>query len=363
MSPQVMEESLTHFVREALSDGNSKEEIRTILLEANWPQDEINAALDSFADVTFPIPVPRPKPYLSAKEAFTYLVLFTLLYMSAWGLGALLFQLVERAFPDPAVSGGYRYFQRMLRWSIATLIISFPVFLFLSRKAYLAARRDPEKRKSKVRKWLTNVTLFLAAAILLGDLISLVFNLLEGEFTTRFLLKAAVVGGVAGSIFGYYLWDLRQDDLDPDEVPDKHPALRAFVGALTVVVVIAVIAGISAAGSPLRARGKKLDETRVRDLVSIANRLDAYWREHRELPTGLAELKDSRLYAPTSIRDPQTEAVYEYRVTGDGTYELCADFEQSTEPNQPRSVSPQPSRFWEHEAGWNCFQAEIRSRD
>ena len=38
-----------------------------------------------------PVPVPRPRPYLSPREAFLYLLMFATLYLSAWHLGSLVF--------------------------------------------------------------------------------------------------------------------------------------------------------------------------------------------------------------------------------------------------------------------------------
>jgi hypothetical protein len=63
-----------------------------------------------------------------------------------------------------------------------------------------------------VRKWLTYATLFIAASVLVADLSTLVFNLLGGELTMRFLLKVATVGIIAGAVFGYYLWDMRKEE-------------------------------------------------------------------------------------------------------------------------------------------------------
>jgi hypothetical protein len=59
---------------------------------------------------------------------------------------------------------------------------------------------------------LTYITLFVAAGVLIGDLISLVFNFLGGELTVRFVLKVLTVGVIAGTIFGHYLWDLRKEE-------------------------------------------------------------------------------------------------------------------------------------------------------
>ena len=74
--------------------------------------------------------------------------------------------------------------------------------------------RHPIKRLSPVRRWLTYLTLFVAAAVLIGDMTTLVFNVLGGELTTRFLLKVVVVALIAGSAFAWYLHDLRREEVD-----------------------------------------------------------------------------------------------------------------------------------------------------
>jgi uncharacterized membrane protein YraQ (UPF0718 family) len=67
-------------------------------------------------------------------------------------------------------------------------------------------------RLSPVRRWLTYLTLFLASTALVCDTITLVYHLLGGEITLRFLLKVLVVAAIAGAIFGYYLSDLRRGE-------------------------------------------------------------------------------------------------------------------------------------------------------
>ena len=208
-------EELLSFVRDALARGLSRAQIEDALLRAGWGSDEVKSALAAFAEIEFPIPVPRPKPYLSAREAFMYLVLFTTLYISAFNLGKLIFQFINRAFPYPAAPASFGvYSQSAIRWSVASLIIAFPIFLYVSRLLSHAIRRDPGKRASKVRKWLTYMTLFVAASIIIGDLITLVYKFLGGELSLRIILKALTVGIISGAIFGYYLWDLRQEELE-----------------------------------------------------------------------------------------------------------------------------------------------------
>ncbi len=207
-------EELLNFVRAALARDLSRPQIEEALLKAGWESDQVKSALTAFAEIEFPIPVPRPKPYLSAREAFMYLVLFTTLYISAFNLGKLIFQFINRAYPDPSMPA-YNitdYTRQAIRWSVSSLIIAFPVFAYMSRLLSRAIRRDPSKRTSKVHKWLTYITLFVAASIIIGDLTVLVYNFLGGELRQRFLLKVLTVGVISGSIFGYYLWDLRQEE-------------------------------------------------------------------------------------------------------------------------------------------------------
>ncbi len=208
-----MSTELKIFVKEALEKKVSKEEILRALLKAGWHEDEIKSALAAFVDADFPVPVPKRKPYLSAREAFLYLVMFVGLYLSAFSFGSLIFDFINRWLPDPLQT----YFdtsRRSLRMSLAMLIVAFPLYLWLATILTRAVRSDPEKKSSKIRKWLTYLTLFVAAAIIIGDLITLIFNLLGGELTLRFVLKVVTVLAIAGSIFGYYLWNFCKEEKD-----------------------------------------------------------------------------------------------------------------------------------------------------
>ena len=206
-------QDLEWFVREALARGASKAEVAEALAAAGWSPEQTRGVVDAYADVAFRVPVPRPRPYLSAREAFLYLVLFATLYLSAWHLGSLLFDLINHAFPDPA-DPAYKVqsLGRSMRWSVASIVIAFPVFAFVARSLSKELARSPVKRLSAVRRWLTYLTLFVAAAVLVGDMITLVYNALGGELTVRFLLKVLVAAAIAGAVFGYYLFDLRNEE-------------------------------------------------------------------------------------------------------------------------------------------------------
>lgn len=208
-------EELTAFVREALGRGLPRDRIRTALTEAGWSPEQVESALASFAEVEFPLAVPRPRPEVSAREAFEYLVLFGTLYVSAFGLGNLLFQLVNLAFPDPLWPPEmFEHIAAAVRWAIASLVVAAPIFVYMARVNARALAASPLKRTSPVRQWLTYLTLAVAAAVLVGDGTNLVYSLLAGELTTRFVLKALIIGAIAGTAFLYYLRDLRRDETE-----------------------------------------------------------------------------------------------------------------------------------------------------
>jgi len=208
-----IDNDLDRFVHDGLSRGLPRDEIEKILVATGWPPEQIRGALGGFADVVFPIPVPRPKPYLSAREAFVYLVLFSTLYASAISLGTLVFQLIDRAFPDPTADPAITLAvtRESIRWSFAWLVVAFPIFLGVARANDRAVRKDPLRRLSKVRRWLTYLTLFVGAGILVGVLTTVVYNLLSDELTTRFVLQVLTIGTITGAVFGYFLSDVRKE--------------------------------------------------------------------------------------------------------------------------------------------------------
>lgn len=359
-----MNTELQHFVREALGRGLSRAAIREQLERSGWRTEEIATALEAWAESEFPVPVPRRRTQLSAREAFLYLVMFVTLYVTAFNVGAILFQLIERWLPDKALAGGSygydRFNLRAVRDAIAALVIAFPVLLFLSSYIGRMQRNDAEKRSSGVRKWLTYLTLFVAALVILGDLIVLVSRLLSGELPPRFLARTLVVFLIAGYVFGHYLTGLRQEEDDRSRPKPRRSALLPRIAGLAVVVVLGF--AFFAAGSPAKARVEEIDRIRVRDLQDISRVLESYYDEHRELPASLDSLLGLPSGTPNSVKDPVTHQPYGFHRLDSRTYELCATFTRpdADDDGNTRVVTPdQPPRFWQHDSGEHCYRLVI----
>ena len=344
-------DELIGFVRESLSRGIPRVRVESLLIEAGWSRDQVDSAIGAFADVDSPVPVPRPRAYLSAREAFIYLLLFAMLYVSAFQVGVLLFDYINRAFPDPADRRYEPYAAQAVRWAVASLIVAFPVFTWLQRHVNRQVRLDPAKRRSHVRRWLTYVTVFIASCVIIGDVTTLIYNALAGELTVRFILKVLSIALIAGTALLYYLSDLRLEDTQAvAEAPRWHRALRVTtVGAVAVVA----LAGLPAAGTPSAERARRLDERRVEDLRALSDAANVYVQRHSRLPGTLQELSSEGGLDVTALG--RETGPYEYRATGDRSYELCATFQRPSPAGQRLSGDP----FWAHGAGRQCFQLEV----
>jgi len=154
----------------------------------------------------------KNKLIASPRDFFLHLLAIITLYASAISVLVLLFQYVNILFPDELDYYSRLRYDSLIRSALSVLIVVFPAYIISSwilAKAYI---KNIEKRKLRIRKWLIYFTLFVAAVVVIVDLVVLVNHFLGGELTTRFILKVISVFLVTGSIFGYYLWDIKRDD-------------------------------------------------------------------------------------------------------------------------------------------------------
>lgn len=351
-----MNPDLQSFVRDALARGATRDDVRRVLQQAGWPAEEIDAALAAWSDVPFVVPVPRRRPYLSAREAFLYLVLFVTLYTTAFNVGVLLFEAIERWVPDPVRRGfAEHHSPERVRGGVAGVLIAFPIYLFLSRLIGRSLGQDPEKRASRIRKWLTYLTLFVAAVVIIGDLTYLVTRLLGGELPPRFLLKTLVVFAIAGVAFGHFLADLRREE-------GAAPAARAgratpLARGAAVAIFATLGMGLWMAGSPGAERHRRLDQQRADDLSVLASRIQGYYDENRALPDSLALLSQIRGGPLPVVNDPVTGAPYEYRILDSLRYEVCAVFDLPDSAGaRPYDDPSRLTIFQKHRAGRDCFE-------
>lgn len=147
------------------------------------------------------------------KDVFLHLLAIITLYSSAGAFITLIFQYINVLLPDALEYSVYTVNSSYstIRFAISSLVVIFPIYIFSTWYLNKSYGESPEKRGLRIRKWLLYFTLFVAALIIMGDLVALINRLLEGELTLRFLLKVLTMAFVAGSVFGYYLIDLKKN--------------------------------------------------------------------------------------------------------------------------------------------------------
>ena len=153
-------------------------------------------------------------PKASPKDFFLNLLSTVALYIASASFIVLIFQYINILFPDTLDSNNYsnpiQSAYSAIRFAISSLVVAFPVYvgtILYMNKEYVSS---PEKRNVRIRKWLVYFTLFAAAVIIMGDFVALINTFLNGELTTRFILKVITFLAVVGSIFGYYFSDLKK---------------------------------------------------------------------------------------------------------------------------------------------------------
>lgn len=297
---------------------------------------------------------------INAKDFFIQLGAMAALYAGAVALLNLLFRVINVAFPQVNQYANYYYFSSPISLPVATLIVVFPIFIGLSWLMQKDYQKDPTLRESGFRKWLVYITLFIAGAIVAGDLVTLLYQFLDGqELTKAFLLKVLAVFVVAGSIFVYYLADLT------DRLTAKNRMMWR-IGAL-ILVLGTIILGFAVVGSPATQRALRYDSQRVNHLETIQWQVLNYWQSKSVLPENLTELGNNDLSGWIAPVDPETDTPYEYERTSDLSFRLCAVFNRETpaHPGVPQmypaydSSAIKGSGSWTHDAGRQCFERTI----
>lgn len=297
-------------------------------------------------------------PRSTAKDVFAHLFAIVTLFVSVFAFIAMCFAYVDVTFPD-ALNFYYSGLLDQIRSSMASVMVMWPAFVGIAWLMHREAKADPSRREISIRKWLLYLTLFVAALTIIIDLITLVNFFLNGEITTRFILKVGIVLATAGAVFGYYLWDLRAENIAKSKIP------RNTIIAASVVVLASIVLGFFLVGSPAEQRKVRFDDQRISDLSQIQYEITNYYQtKNGTLPESLTSLTNTLSGFRVPV-DPRTGAAYEFNTNGGLTFELCATFEAESVGDmfapslEYRAYGANYSGTWNHGIGRTCFERTI----
>ena len=128
--------------------------------------------------------------------------------------------------------------------------------------------------------------------------------------------------------------------------------LKIFVGVIVTAVLAVVATSFFLIGSPSQQRMERLDDVRERNLWSIQNGVDAYWRENDKLPESIDDIEKD-IYIKADLTDPVSDESYEYRKINDLSFELCANFETDQTEKNARNYYPKLDGYIQGEGNYN----------
>lgn len=205
-APPGPEGELGAFLRAAKEEGISDEFVVALLRQNGWPERRIFRAYSAFYADRLGTPLPkRYQAAENARDAFYYLLNFITLGFWTVALGQIFYRLIAYWFPDPAQSPYYGSLRDDIAWQAATVIVAFPVFLYVHSLIQRELRNRTDLYDSGVRRWLTYLALVIAVIVVLCDAAWVIEALIRGELTVRFILDSVVLLLLGGGVFAYYL--------------------------------------------------------------------------------------------------------------------------------------------------------------
>jgi hypothetical protein len=297
----------------------------------------------------------------TAKHFVLQLGSLVTLYLSIAFLIVLVFNIINLFYPD--ATQGYWEVESSsssVRLSIAMLLVFFPTYIYLTRKVNIYRRTETNESYLGLTKWLVYLSILVGGGVLLGDMVAIILAFLNGELTTRFVLKAIFLLILVAVAFYYYIQDAR------GYWATREKASIMFGAGMTLIVVVSVITGFMNIESPKVVREMKLDSTQITDLQQIQWRIqDKLMVSSTTLPSTLGEI-----YADfESPIAPEGREAYSYEVTDTG-FKLCATFaRESSDINQSypnygydkgTTMSIMNPDDWAHKAGRYCFDRVVK---
>jgi len=288
----------------------------------------------------------------SAKFAFLYMLSLVALGFTAISSGLVVFQIINKKFPDLLNPYLHQFDSGSLKFAIAAIIIAAPIYYFTSWQINKNLRSGVLAKEAGVRRWLTYFILFVASVTIIGWLIGVIFNYLDGELTAKFILKSATAIIIAAIVFSYYLYDIRREET----VAKIDRIVQVYFYATAVLVLTALSAAFYFAPTPTETRNMRQDQNIISRFNQIDGAINGYLQQEKKLPNGLEDLiLDRRFLLESDIKDSVTGEKFEYHIVKEGEqYKLCATFLTSNRGEADNQYNYDKER-WPHEAGRQCL--------
>jgi len=290
----------------------------------------------------------------NAKYAFYYLLSLVSLIFMGLSVGMIAFGIINKSIVDTlnSYSGNY---DSQLRFAISALFIAAPMFYVITRLINKGLRSEELAKDSGIRRWLTYFILLISFLIILGSFITVINNFLSGEMTVRFILKAITVLLISGSVFSFYLYDMKREINQ-----SRDMVVMIFTWASAALVLAAFIAAWFFVESPAISRARRLDQNLMNNIYSLESAVNNFYEINKTLPESLATLENSEVYlSKRMLTDPDSQEPIVYNKLSDKTFEFCATFRMDSTTDDMNSGYRGDNK--NHQAGYQCVSGLLYS--
>lgn len=298
----------------------------------------------------------------NAKYAFYYLLSLVSLVFTTISVGMIVYSIIDKTVPD-ALNSYIGNYDGQLKFAISALIIATPIFYLLSSFIFKGLRKNELEKDSGVRRWLTYFILLVSSLIILGVFITTINNFLSGELTSRFILKAITIFIIAASVFSFYFYDIKREDL-----VKKDLIVRLFFVISLILVITAFISAFFFVESPKTARARRLDQIVVNNISNLESAVNSYYDRYKKLPESLEAVRAEKdIYLdPSTLFDPETKQEIIYQKLNDNDFQFCATFRLDSAQDN-KGNDPVMTRYIDypgdknHAAGYQCLKGNLWS--
>lgn len=280
---------------------------------------------------------------------------------TALSVGLVVFQIINKEIIDVLEPFRGRFSPNALKFAISSIIVAAPIYYFAVSQINKNLRSGKLNKEAGVRKWLTYFILLVSSVVVIGWLVGTIYNFLDGELTSKFILKAATAIFIAGVVFSYYLYDIRRETI----IDGGDKVVRLYFYLSLLLVVVSLAAAFFYAPTPSETRNERRDNDILNKFNMIDSAIVSYYSEQKKLPSSLEELVGGRRFiTEKEIKDRVTGVKFDYKIKDDKTYELCATFQASNRGEESLSFDDYLKNRWPHDAGYQCLhQGAVPAED
>lgn len=294
----------------------------------------------------------------SAKFAFLYLLSLVALAFVSINVGQIVFQFINKYIADILTQNNSAFFPEVLKFAISSLVVATPTYYFANKFIYASLFKGELDKESGVRKWLTYLIIFVAFLVMIGSLIALLVNYLNGAITNQIILKCLTTLVISGIVFSFYFYDIRRETT----AGYKDKILKIYFFGSLVIILTTFVASLFIVESPTVARNRQIDQMVINNFAEIDNNLNNYYQLYKKLPVDFTALKSEYSYLiDDSFKNPRTREVYKYQVKSDREYELCATFlTDTTAKSDGQMKTYYDDGRWPHTIGYQCLSQKVQ---